>query len=99
MRDPDHHVRLTFFRDGRLTALPSRPRMRVAALRMLAERFEPGRRFEEREVNGILSDDAPDHATLRRLLVDHGLLDRTAGVYTRAVGRSDDERAPPGEST
>jgi hypothetical protein len=84
MRDPDRHVRLAFFRDGRLTALPSRQRMRLAALRVLAERFEPGRRFEEREVNAILRDDAPDHATLRRLLVDHGLLERANGIYTRA---------------
>jgi hypothetical protein len=83
VRDPDHHVRLAFFRGGRLTALPSRHRMRLAALRVLAERFEPGRSFEEREVNAILRDDAPDHATLRRLLVDHGLLARTGGIYTR----------------
>ena len=83
MRDPDHHVRLRFFREGRLTALPSRHRMRLAALRVLAERFEPGRRFQEREVNAILSEDAPDHATLRRLLVDHGLLERAGGIYIR----------------
>lgn len=83
MRDADQHVRLAFFRGGRLTALPSRHRMRLAALRVLAERFELGRRFDEREVNAILREDAPDYATLRRLLVDHGLLERADGIYTR----------------
>jgi hypothetical protein len=83
MRDPATHVRLAFFRDGRLTSLPSRRTMRLAALKMLADRFERDRRYPEREVNAILADDAPDVATLRRLLVDEGLLARAAGEYWR----------------
>jgi len=81
--DPATHVRLAFFRDGRLTSLPSRSRYLLAALRVLAERFEPGRPYPEGEVNDLLNGDAPDPATLRRLLVDHGLLDRERGVYRR----------------
>lgn len=81
--DPDTHVQLAFFRDGRLTSLPSRRAYLLAALRVLVDRFEPGRRFAEPEVNAILAGDAPDHATLRRLLVDHGLLRREAGRYWR----------------
>jgi len=50
---------------------------------VLAERFEPGRPYPEGEVNDLLNGDAPDPATLRRLLVDHGLLDRERGVYRR----------------
>jgi hypothetical protein len=83
MRDPATHVRLTFFRDGRLTSLPSRRTMRLAALAVLAERFERNRRYPEREVNAILADDAPDVATLRRLLVDEGFMARAAGEYWR----------------
>ncbi len=83
-RDPATHVRLAFFRDGRLTALPSRSSYRLAALALLAERFEPERRYVEREVNEHLADDAPDPATLRRLLVDHGLLQRAGGEYWRS---------------
>ena len=56
-----------------------------AACAFLAERFEPGRAYDEAQVNAILVDDAPDHATLRRLLVDHGYLERAAGVYRRAA--------------
>jgi hypothetical protein len=33
----------------------------------------------------ILTDDAPDHATLRRLVVDEGFLDRADGEYWRRV--------------
>ena len=81
--DPATHVLLAFFRGGRLTSLPSRSSYRLAALAVLAERFEPGHRYAEREVSAILAEEAPDPATLRRPLVDHGLLSRAAGVYWR----------------
>lgn len=57
--------------------------MLLAACAFLADRFESGRRYAEREVNAILADDAPDHATLRRLLVDEGFLERADGEYWR----------------
>lgn len=83
-RDPVTHLEHAFVRDGRLTSLPSRAAMIDAARGFLAERFEPDRLCDEREVNAILADDAPDPATLRRLLVDHGSLGRrNGGAYRR----------------
>jgi hypothetical protein len=82
-RDPAVHLQHAFVRDGKLIALPSKPRMLQAACSFLVERFEPDRLYDEREVNAILADDAPDPATLRRLLVDHGLLGRTRNTYWR----------------
>ena len=81
--DPATHVRVAFFRDGRLTSLPGRSRYLAAALGVLADRFEPERAYPEPEVNAVLEGDAPDPATLRRLLVDHGFLERQHGVYRR----------------
>ncbi len=57
--------------------------MVLAACAFLAARFEPGRRYAEREVNALLADDAPDVATLRRLLVDEGSLQCDHGSYWR----------------
>lgn len=82
-RDPRRHVALAFMREGRLTSLPVRRSYRMAALELLAERFEVGRSYAEPEVNALLAGDAPDHATLRRLLVDEGLLRRDARRYWR----------------
>lgn len=82
-RDPATHVRIAFFRDGRLTSLPARGSFRMAALQLLAERFERDRLYDEHEVNAILAEDAPDPATLRRLLVDQGFLGRMNGTYWR----------------
>ena len=93
-RDPDAHLRHAFVRDGRLTGLPSRRPLLLAACAFLAERFEPDRLYDEREVNAILGADEPDQATLRRLLVDHGFLGRRKGAYWRE--RPSPPPPPPG---
>lgn len=80
---PDEHLRVAFVRDGRLTSLPRRQPLILAACAFLAERFERDTLYDEPEVNAILADDAPDPATLRRLLVDHGFLGRRNGTYWR----------------
>lgn len=85
MRDPMTHVQHAFLRDGRLISLPRRRAYLLAACDMLAERFEPGRAYTEADVNAILADDGPDHATLRRLLVDEGRLERAGGLYRRVA--------------
>jgi hypothetical protein len=47
------------------------------------------RRYDEKEVNGILALWYPDYASLRRYLVDEGYLDRAGGQYWRSGGRVD----------
>lgn len=83
-RDPATHLHHAFVREGRLTSLPARRPLLEAACAFLADRFEPDRLYDEEEVNAILADDAPDPATLRRLLCDHGYLGRqNGGAYWR----------------
>jgi hypothetical protein len=64
----------------------------------LALEFDPGRRYDESEVNEILGAFHPDWSTLRRGMVDEGLLDREAAVganlYWRSGGRMTE--SPPG---
>jgi hypothetical protein len=75
-----------FISDGRLIQLPAPRGKRRVVLEYLAGVFEPGRRYEEREVNAILGAIHPDHATLRRYLVDEGFMDREHGQYWRSGG-------------
>lgn len=76
----------SFVREGRLTAIPAQRRKRDVVLAYLATEFEPGRQYPESEVNALLGVYHPDFATLRRELVDAGLLRRARGVYEREVG-------------
>lgn len=75
----------TLFSRGRLVAIPHSGRPRKALLAHLAERFEPGRLYTEQDVREKLSMVHDDHATLRRYLVDEGLLQRSndGGAYGR----------------
>ncbi len=72
-----------FFVGERLKEVPASRKKRLVVLIWLAERFEPGRAYPEREVNLILQRHHPDFAWLRRELVDHRLLLREGGVYWR----------------
>lgn len=79
-----------FFRGDRLIDLPASRSKRRVVLERLALEFEPGVRYSETEVNEILNRFNEDHATLRRALVDEGLLDRSWGEYWRSGGRLGD---------
>ncbi|MFN2521354.1 MAG: DUF2087 domain-containing protein [Candidatus Limnocylindria bacterium] len=72
-----------FFRDGRLETIPAARPMRRRALEHVAARFDGGRDYSEREVNAILFTLHSDVASLRRYLVDEGLLARDHGIYRR----------------
>jgi hypothetical protein len=83
-------VRPRFFdADGRLRSLPAKLSRRRAALDIVAQRFVPGVRYTEAEVNRELIGLYPDYVLLRRELVDAALLDRAGGMYWRTGGTVD----------
>jgi len=75
-----------FVHDGRITSLPASRSKRVVLLDWVAQAFEPGVRYSERDVNELLAVRHADTAMLRRYLVDEGLLDRGGGEYWRSGG-------------
>ncbi|NHN56230.1 DUF2087 domain-containing protein [Calidifontibacter sp. DB0510] len=76
-----HRIVARWFDDGRLRDMPARRAVRAAVLLEVLSRFEPGRRYREREVTALLSTVYADHAWLRRLLVEHDYLERADGEY------------------
>lgn len=74
------------FLDGeRLVSIPAQEKKRLVILRFLRDRcFAEDRPYPETEVNERLASYHPDVASLRRSLVEHGLMARAAGVYRRA---------------
>jgi DNA-binding CsgD family transcriptional regulator len=62
----------------KLKSLSSKEKKKLVILRVIAGRFEPGRRYAEREVDRVLRDIYDeDHVTLRRYLIEYGFLERT----------------------
>jgi hypothetical protein len=79
----------SFFRNGRLTEIPTKASKRHIVLERIAIEFDPGIRYEEKEVNAIVGAFFNDYAALRRYLVDEGFLERQGGIYWRTGGRVD----------
>ena len=76
----------SFFADGRLTGVPAKLSKRLVVLDELAQSFEPGVRYPERDVNEILRRFHDDYAALRRYLIDASFLSRSEGLYWRSGG-------------
>ena len=87
--EDEEAVLRTFFRDGRLTEIPAKESKRRIVLERIALEFEPGVRYDEKEVNVVVSRFHDDYAAIRRYLVDEGFLTRERGEYWRTGGRID----------
>jgi hypothetical protein len=90
--DPDRTraaVLRAFVVDGRLVSIPAAHGKRRVVLEHIAASFTPGLKYPEREVDAVLRAWYADHASLRRYLVDEGLLARDAGGYWRIGGPVD----------
>ncbi|HET6893887.1 MAG TPA: DUF2087 domain-containing protein [Candidatus Baltobacteraceae bacterium] len=83
MKRTDEQI-LSGYVDGqRLKCVPAKRSKKLIVLRWLVQRFEPGVRYTEREVNDLIAQSHPDFATLRRELFDAYLIERADGVYWR----------------
>lgn len=80
-------------KDGRIIALPSKCKKKLAVIWYLATKIEDTRHYTEREINDLLNGWTVfrDAATLRRELYENKLLDRTRDcrLYQKA------EEIPP----
>lgn len=76
-----------FVADGRIESFPSRPADRLEVLEWAARQVPDGASLTERELTELLGTLADDAVTLRRYLVDAGLLSRTAdgSAYRRTM--------------
>lgn len=76
-----------FFSGGRLVEIPSSTRKRRLVLEKIAQDFEPGERYVERDVNFKIQLIHSDYAAVRRYMVEEGFMDRADGSYWRTGGR------------
>jgi len=79
--------------NGKIKQLPSKRDKRQAALNMIGGKFEPGKSYNEKEVNEIIKNaiSFSDHETTRRELISMKILERTAdgsSYWRTAAGQS-----------
>lgn len=64
--------------DGALSRFPTKMKRRIIVLRHILQRFDPEQTYSENQMNVVLGEIYPDYATLRRYLIEYGLMERTA---------------------
>jgi hypothetical protein len=76
-----------FIRNGRLVSIPARERKKLVVYRHLLDQVlpDPAELVPERDLNMRLALWYPDVATIRRALVDLGLVQRARMVYWRVA--------------
>jgi len=72
-----------FFSQGRLVKLPAQHKKRLIVLQLFAARFVMQKHYDENEVTGLILPLYDDYCTIRRLLVDAGLIRRDGTRYWR----------------
>lgn len=74
---------------GRLAKLPAKSGRRIHVLQHVAESFDADSTYDEIDVNDVLGrwceGGEVDHVTVRRYLIDYGLMTRRSGSYRRVV--------------
>ncbi len=83
---PKEKVLRQYVVDGRIREIPAKHQKLQFVMEWLAEQFEVGVRYPEKELNQLLQAYHPDHAALRRYLVDYGMMQRDHGIYWRTGG-------------
>lgn len=73
----------TFFEYGKLKSIPAQRKKERIILEVIAQAFEYGRIYSEREVNIIIADFHDDFCTIRRDMIAEKLLDRDTTGYWR----------------
>lgn len=75
------NVLKNLFEYGRLKTIPVQRKKRRIVLEKLAESFETGVRYPEKQVNLILAEFHDDFCTLRREMIAEGIMAREKGEY------------------
>ncbi|MBQ6650401.1 MAG: DUF2087 domain-containing protein, partial [Atopobiaceae bacterium] len=73
----------SFFEYDRLRSIPAQRKKRIIVLERIAELFEFGRTYEERELSEAIASVHEDYCTIRRDMVDEGILRRDGSRYVR----------------
>ncbi|OWA34060.1 ArsR family transcriptional regulator [Saccharibacillus sp. O16] len=70
-----------FTADGRLKSIPAQLKKKLIVLEEMVRHLEPGRRYEEKEINAFIKTYHDDFATLRREFIMHQYMFREDNVY------------------
>jgi len=72
-----------FFEYGKLKAIPVQRKKKLICYEVIAGQFVPGKVYEEKELNDIITKFHEDYCTIRRDMISEGILQRDGSKYVR----------------
>ena len=71
----------TFYKKEKLIRLPVQRKKKMIILDEFVKKFKPGKKYREEEVNQIIMNSYFDYCTIRRLMIDEGIMKRENQTY------------------
>lgn len=71
----------SFFKRGKLLRIPTQHKKRWVVYEKIAEKFSPDKKYQEAEINHIISEIYEDYCTIRRELIGENILQRNNEYY------------------
>lgn len=68
--------------NGKATQIPTKEKKRIILIQKLAENFVTEKQYTEKEINEIIFEMFDDYVTIRRYLIEYGILGRTVDGKT-----------------
>lgn len=81
----EQKVLRAFLEQDRIKQIPAQFKKKLVVLKWLASHFEEGRRYTEVEVNEVIEARHPEYTSLRRQMIDCGLMERDNRIYWRVA--------------
>lgn len=72
-----------FFEYGKLKAIPVQRKKKLICYEVIAEQFVPGKVYDEKDLNDIITEFHEDYCTIRRDMISEGILQRDGSKYVR----------------
>jgi DNA-binding transcriptional ArsR family regulator len=73
----------TYVEGDKIQAIPMGYKKRLVVLKWVADHFEFGQSYSEAEVNDLISHHNEDYCTLRREMIEEGMMQREGHTYQR----------------
>ena len=73
----------SFFEYGKLKAIPVQRKKKLICYEVIAESLIPGKVYNEKDLNDIISQIHEDYCTIRRDMIGEGILRRNGSEYVR----------------
>jgi hypothetical protein len=66
-----------YFKNGKLLEFPTKQKRKIIVLTEMWKKFDPTKKYTEKEVNEIIKEIYFDYVTIRRYFIEYGFMERT----------------------